>query len=67
MDFSIESKGMDDIRKSIDKLSKGMDPQELGHWAKRIEKIAKKICDDKLSVFAKQNLIPRFIVNWNLN
>ena len=49
MDFSIESKGMDDIRKSIDKLSKGMDPQELGHWAKRIEKIAKKICDDKLS------------------
>jgi hypothetical protein len=49
MEFGIETKGMDEIMKSIDKLTKGIDPQELTHWSKRIEKIAKQLCNDKLS------------------
>ena len=34
MEFGIKVKGMDDIMRSIDKLSKGIDPQELAGWAK---------------------------------
>jgi hypothetical protein len=34
--------------RSIDKLSKGIDPQELARWAKTCETMAKKLCNDKL-------------------
>jgi len=43
MEFGIK-KGMDDIMGSLDKLSKGVDPQELSRWAKTCETMAKKIC-----------------------
>src|SRR4029079_11360456 len=48
MEFGIK-KGMDDIMGSLDKLSKGVDPQELSRWAKTCETMAKKICNDRLS------------------
>ena len=35
--------------KSLDKLSEGMDPQELARWAKTCETMARKLCNDKLS------------------
>ena len=34
--------------RSIDKLSNGIDPQELARWARTCETMAKKLCDDKL-------------------
>ena len=49
MEFGIKVKGMDDLMKSLDKLSKGIDPQELAHWAKTCETMARKLCNDKLS------------------
>lgn len=49
MEFGIKVKGKNDIMKSLDKLSKGIDPQELAHWAKTCETIARKFCNDKLS------------------
>lgn len=49
MEFGINVKDMDDITKAIDKLSKGIDPQELGRWAKTCEIMARKLCNDKLS------------------
>lgn len=49
MQFGIKVKGLDDIMRSIDKLSKGIDPQELARWAKTCETMAKKLCNDKLS------------------
>lgn len=49
MEFGIKVKGMDDIMKSLDKLSKGIDPQELASWAKTCETMARKLCNDKLS------------------
>lgn len=49
MEFGIKVKGMDDIMKSLDKLSKGLDPQELARWAKTCETEARKLCGDKLS------------------
>jgi hypothetical protein len=48
MEFGIKVKGMDDIMKSLDKLSKGIDPQELARWAKICETMARKHCNDKL-------------------
>ncbi|HZA69685.1 MAG TPA: hypothetical protein VE548_08285 [Nitrososphaeraceae archaeon] len=48
MEFGIKANGMDDIMKSIDKLSKGIDPEELARWCKTCEMAAKKLCDDKL-------------------
>ncbi len=48
MEFGIKVKGMDDIMRSLDKLSKGIDPQELSRWAKTCEAMAKKNCGDKL-------------------
>jgi len=48
MEFGIKVKGMDDVMKSLDKLSNGIDPQELGRWAKTCETMAKKLCNDKL-------------------
>jgi hypothetical protein len=35
--------------KSVDKLSKGIDPQELARWAKTCETMARKLCNDKVS------------------
>ena len=49
MEFGIKVKGMDDVMKSLDKLSKGIDPQELACWAKTCETMARKLCNDKLS------------------
>lgn len=49
MEFGIKVKGMDDIMRSLDKLSKGIDPQELARWAKTCETMARKLCNDKLS------------------
>ena len=49
MEFGIKVKGMDDITKAIDKLSKSIDPQELARWAKTCETMARKLCNDKLS------------------
>ena len=49
MEFGIKVKGMDDIMKSLDKLSKGIDPQELARWAKTCETMSRKLCNDKLS------------------
>jgi hypothetical protein len=49
MEFGIKVKGMDDIMKSLDKLSKGIDPQELARWSKTCETMARKLCNDKLS------------------
>ncbi len=34
--------------RSLDKLSKGIDPQELACWAKTCETMAKNLCNDKL-------------------
>jgi len=48
MEFGIKVKGMDDVLRSLDKLSKDIDPQELERWAKTCETMAKKICNDKL-------------------
>jgi hypothetical protein len=48
MEFGIKVKGMDDVLRSLDKLSKDIDPQELERWAKTCESMAKKICNDKL-------------------
>ena len=48
MEFGIKVKGMDEIMRSLDKLSKGVDPQELEHWAKTCETMAKKLCNDNL-------------------
>lgn len=48
MEFGIKTNGMDDIMKSIDNLSKGIDPEELARWCKTCETAAKKICNDKL-------------------
>lgn len=48
MEFGIKVNGKDDIMKSLDKLSKGIDPQELARWAKTCETMAKKLCNDKL-------------------
>ena len=48
MEFGIKVNGMDDVLRSLDKLSKGIDPQELERWAKTCETMAKKICNDKL-------------------
>jgi hypothetical protein len=49
MEFWTKVKGMDDIMKSLDKLSKGIAPQELARWAKTCETMARKLCNDKLS------------------
>jgi hypothetical protein len=49
MEFGIKVKGMDDIMRSLDKLSKGIDSQELARWAKTCETMARKFCKDKLS------------------
>ncbi len=35
--------------KSVDKLSKDIDPQELARWAKTCETMARKHCNDKVS------------------
>ena len=48
MEFGIKVKGMNDIMRSLDKLSKGIDPQELARWAKICETMAKKLCNDKM-------------------
>ena len=48
MEFGIKIKGVDDIMRSLNKLSKGIDPQELDRWAKTCETMAKKLCNDKL-------------------
>ena len=48
MEFGIRVKGMDDIMRSLDKLSNGVDPHELARWAKTCETMAKKLCNDKL-------------------
>jgi len=48
MEFGIK-KGMDDIMGSLDKLSKGVDPQELSRWAKTCDTMVKKICNNRLS------------------
>jgi len=48
MEFGIKVNGMDDVLRSLDKLSKGIDPQELERWAKTCETMAKKFCNDKL-------------------
>ncbi len=42
MEFGIKVKGMDDIMKSLDKLSKGIDPQELARWAKLVKQWQEK-------------------------
>jgi hypothetical protein len=47
--MGIDDKGLDEAKDSLNKLAKGIDPQELSHWAKRIEKIAKQLCNDRLS------------------
>jgi len=39
---------MDDSMRSIDKFSKGIDPEELARWCKTCETGAKKICNDRL-------------------
>jgi hypothetical protein len=49
MEFGIKVNGTDDIMRSLDKLSKGIDPQELARWAKTCETMARKLCNDKLS------------------
>jgi len=49
VEFGIKVKGMDDVMRSLDKLSKGIDPQELARWASTCETAAKKICNDKLN------------------
>lgn len=48
MKFGNKVKGLDGIMRSIDKLSEGIDPQELARWAKTCETMAKKLCNDKL-------------------
>lgn len=48
MEFELKTKGMEDIMRSIDKLSKGIDPEELNRWAKTVETFAKKFCNDRL-------------------
>ena len=48
MEFGINVKGMNDIMRSLDKLSKGIDPQELARWAKTCETMAKKLCNDNM-------------------
>lgn len=48
MEFGIKVKGRDDIMRAIDKLSKGIDPEELARWCKTCETAAKKLCNDKL-------------------
>jgi hypothetical protein len=35
--------------RSVDKLSNGIDPQELARWAKTCETMARKLCKDKVS------------------
>lgn len=49
MEFGIKAKGMDEIMKSVDKPSNGIEPQELARWAKTCETDARKLCNDKLS------------------
>jgi len=44
--MGIDVKGLDEAIESLNKLAKGIDPQELGHWAKRIETMAKQLCND---------------------
>jgi hypothetical protein len=56
MEFGIKTKGMYDIMRSIDKLAKGIDPQELNRWAKTIETLAKKSCNDKFNDITLRSL-----------
>ena len=49
MKFGIKVKGMDDIMRSLDKLSKGIDTKELVRWAKTCETMARKLCNDRVS------------------
>ena len=46
MKVAIETSGMDKIIKSIDKLAKGIDLQELENWVKTIEKRTKQVCTE---------------------
>lgn len=48
MEFGIKTSRIDDIMKSIDKLSNGIDPEELARWCKTCETAAKKLCNDKM-------------------
>ena len=48
MKFGVKANGMDEIMKSIDKLSRGIDPEELARWCKTCETAAKKLCNDRL-------------------
>ena len=52
MEFGIESKGMDKIMKSIDKLAIGLDPQELAQWARKIEAMARQLSKDSPNYIA---------------
>jgi arsenate reductase-like glutaredoxin family protein len=47
--WSLELKTMaSGIPRSNDRLSKGIDPEELARWCKTCETAAKKLCNDKL-------------------
>jgi hypothetical protein len=48
MEFGVKVKGMNNIMRSFDKLSNGIDPQELARWAKTCETMAKNLCNDKM-------------------
>lgn len=48
MEFGVKVKGMNNIMRSLDKLSNGIAPQELARWAKTCETMAKNLCNDKM-------------------
>lgn len=48
MEFGVKVKGMNNIMRSFDKLSNGIDPQELARWAKTCETMAKNLCNDNM-------------------
>lgn len=46
MKFSIDVKGLDEAISELDKLAKGLDPEEFARWIRTVEATAKELCED---------------------
>src|SRR6476659_649243 len=46
MSFGFKVEGLDEAINEINKLSKGIEPQELAYWTRTIENTAKSMCGD---------------------
>jgi hypothetical protein len=49
MSFDIDIKGLDDLKRELEKMREGMTPSIVEDWCKRIESEAKENCPAKWS------------------